>query len=144
DVLAEMEFNGVKVDPSQLQGLSDLFAVRLKEIETEAHRLAGHPFNLDSPKQLQVVLFDELKLPIVKRTKTGPSTDQEVLEELADEHDVCATILEHRRLAKLKGTYLDNLGSLINPNTGRIHASFNQTAAATGRLSSSDPNLQTL
>ena len=144
DVLAEMEFNGVKVEPARLQGLSEQFAVRLKEIEEQAYRLAGHPFNLDSPKQLQVVLFEELKLPIVKRTKTGPSTDQEVLEELADEHDVCATILEHRRLAKLKGTYLDNLGSLINPNTGRIHASFNQTVAATGRLSSSDPNLQNI
>jgi DNA polymerase-1 len=144
DVLAEMEYNGVKVDPSRLQGLSDQFALRLKEIETEAHRLAGRSFNLDSPKQLQAVLFDELKLPVVKRTKTGPSTDQEVLEELADEHEVCAAIIEHRKLAKLKGTYLDNLGTLINPNTGRIHASFNQTVAATGRLSSSDPNLQNI
>jgi DNA polymerase I len=144
EVLAEMEYNGVKVEPTRLQGLSEQFAVRLKEIETEAHRLAGHPFNLDSPTQLRVVLFEELKLPIIKRTKTGPSTDQEVLEELADESDVCAAIIEHRKLSKLKNTYLDNLATLINPNTGRIHASFNQTVAATGRLSSSDPNLQNI
>lgn len=144
EVLAEMEYNGVTVEPKLLQGMSAQFAVRLKEIEAEAHRLGGRPFNLDSPTQLRVVLFDELKLPVVKRTKTGPSTDQEVLEELAEEHEVCAAIIEHRKLAKLKSTYLDNLAQLINPNTGRIHASFNQTVAATGRLSSSDPNLQNI
>jgi DNA polymerase-1 len=143
-VLAEMEYNGVRVDPQRLAGMSGQFAKRLDEIAAEAFRVAGKPFNLDSPAQLRVILFDELKLPIVKRTKTGPSTDQEVLEELAEEHEICALIIEHRKLAKLKGTYLDNLPALINPDTGRIHASFNQTVAATGRLSSSDPNLQNI
>ncbi|HVJ82552.1 MAG TPA: DNA polymerase I, partial [Planctomycetia bacterium] len=144
DVLADMEWDGVKVDPARLSGLGVDFQKRLDELQTDAHRLAGKPFNLDSPVQLRTILFEELKLPVVKRTKSGPSTDQEVLEELAEEHDICAVIIEHRKLAKLKGTYLDNLPALISPKTGRIHASFNQTVAATGRLSSSDPNLQNI
>jgi DNA polymerase-1 len=144
DVLADMEWDGVKVDPARLSGLGADFQKRLDELQAAAHGLAGKPFNLDSPVQLRTILFDELKLPVIKRTKSGPSTDQEVLEELAEEHDICAVIIEHRKLAKLKGTYLDNLPALIHPQTGRIHASFNQTVAATGRLSSSDPNLQNI
>lgn len=143
-VLADMEYHGISVDRERLRTLSDEFAGRLAYIREQAFEAAGREFNLDSPVELRVLLFEELKLPVIKRTKTGPSTDQEVLEELAGRHPVCDLILEHRKLAKLKGTYLDSLGDLINPYTGRIHASFNQTVAATGRLSSSDPNLQNI
>lgn len=144
EVLAHMEYHGIRVDQERLKVISSEFAVRLDEIRTQAYRAGGREFNLDSPVELRKLLFEELNLPVVKRTKTGPSTDQEVLEELADRHEVCELILEHRKLAKLKGTYLDSLGDLINSETGRIHASFNQTVAATGRLSSSDPNLQNI
>src|SRR5262249_53947322 len=105
---------------------------------------AGREFNIDSPLQLRKVLFEELKLPVKKKTKTGPSTDQDVLEELALLHPLPAKIIDHRQFSKLKGTYLDALPELINPETGRIHCSFNQVVAATGRLSSSDPNLQNI
>lgn len=144
EVLAEMEANGIKIDVKRLKELSYEFADRIADLEESAHRAAGKEFNLDSPTQLRKILFDELKLPIVKRTKTGASTDQEVLEELADHHEICRLIIEYRQLAKLKGTYLDALPTMINPKTRRIHASFNQTVAATGRLSSSDPNLQNI
>lgn len=144
EVLAAMEYHGIRVDRDRLRTLSEEFAQRLAEIRELAFAAGGRAFNLDSPTELRVLLFEELKLPILKRTKTGPSTDQEVLEELAARHPVCDLILEHRKLAKLKGTYLDSLGDLINSETGRIHASFNQTVAATGRLSSSDPNLQNI
>jgi DNA polymerase-1 len=110
----------------------------------EIHHLAGHEFNIGSPKQLAEVLFNELKLPVLKRTKTGPSTDEEVLTELARKHELPAKIIEHRMLSKLKGTYLDALPSMVYPTTGRIHTSFSQVTAATGRLSSSDPNLQNI
>jgi DNA polymerase-1 len=144
EVLAQMESVGIRVDVKRLKELSYEFADRIADIEEQAHRTAGKQFNLDSPTQLRKILFDELKLPIVKRTKTGASTDQEVLEELADQHEICRQIIEYRQLAKLKGTYLDALPTMINPATGRVHASFNQTVAATGRLSSSDPNLQNI
>ncbi|MGL5093938.1 MAG: DNA polymerase, partial [Planctomycetia bacterium] len=144
EVLADMEFRGVRVAPERLLGMSGEFAVRLEALTQEAHALAGREFNVDSPTQLRDVLFDELKLPILKRTKTGASTDVEVLEELAEQHELPAVVIEYRKLSKLKSTYLDELPQRIHPNTGRVHASFNQTVAATGRLSSSEPNLQNI
>ena len=117
---------------------------RLKDLEGEIHSLAGEAFNINSPKQLAVVLFEKLGLPVIKKTKTGPSTDASVLEELSEQHEIVAKILEFRQLTKLKGTYVDALPSLINPRDGLIHTSYNQTVAATGRLSSTDPNLQNI
>ena len=143
-VLAELEFNGVRVDREELARQSADVSGRLEGLMAEIHDLAGREFNIGSPKQLAEVLFEELKLRPVKRTKTGPSTDQDVLEILAGEHPLPAKIIEHRQLAKLKGTYLDALPQMINPETGKIHCSFNQVVAATGRLSSSDPNLQNI
>jgi len=144
-VLAEMEFVGVKVDVARLAELDQRYTERMAALEEEIYRLAGRRLNISSPKQLQELLFDELKLPVVKRTaKTGPSTDAEVLEELAASHPLPAKILEYRQFAKLKGTYIDALPAMICPETGRIHASFHQTVTATGRLSSSEPNLQNI
>ena len=143
-VLAEMEYRGMRIDTKALANLSVDYAARLASLEAEIHRLAGHPFAIASPLQVRTVLFDELGLPVVKRTKTGPSTDAEVLEELAPLHPLPALLLEHRKYAKLKSTYVDSLPALVEPTTGRIHTSFNQTVAATGRLSSSDPNLQNI
>ena len=144
EVLVELESNGVKVDRERLGELSDQFGKRMAALETEIFRLADREFNIASPKQLQEVLFVEQKLPVLKKTKTGPSTDAEVLEELARLHPLPAKIIEYRQYAKLKGTYVDALPSMIHPQTGRVHASFNQVVAATGRLSSSDPNLQNI
>ena len=144
EVLADMEFEGVRVDPARLAELSARYAERIKALEIEIEELAGHPLNIASPKQLAQVLFQELKLPVIKKTKTGPSTDADVLEELADQHPLPAKIIEHRQFAKLKNTYVDALPAMILPKTGRVHASFNQVVAATGRLSSSDPNLQNI
>ena len=143
-LLAEMEQTGIRVDADELRRQSVDLTQRLDQLMGEIHGLAGREFNIDSPKQLQVVLFDELKLPIKRKTKTGASTDQEVLEELASLHPLPAKIIEHRHLTKLKGTYLDALPQLVHATTGRIHTSFNQVVAATGRLSSSDPNLQNI
>jgi DNA polymerase-1 len=143
-VLAGMEFDGIRVDPDELKRQSEELSQRLEILVEEIYEIAGHEFNIDSPKQLRVVLFEELNLPVQKRTKTGPSTDQEVLQTLAAMHELPEKIIEHRQLSKLKGTYLDALPGLINKETGRIHASFNQVVAATGRLSSSDPNLQNI
>jgi len=143
-VLTDMEFDGIRVDPAVLKVQSAELSQRLEVLIAEIYDIAGHEFNIDSPKQLRVVLFEELNLPIQKRTKTGPSTDQEVLQTLAAMHELPEKIIEHRQLSKLKGTYLDALPGLINKETGRIHASFNQVVAATGRLSSSDPNLQNI
>lgn len=144
DVLIEMETNGVAVDPAILKEQSDVLAGRIEQLYKKIHAEAGCEFNPDSPKQLADVLFNRLKLKVVKRTKTGPSTDIEVLEKLAAEHAVPNLILEYRSLVKLKNTYLDNLTQYVNPQTGRIHGSFNQTGAATGRLSMSDPSLQNI
>jgi DNA polymerase-1 len=147
DVLAELEFNGVRLDIPLLKRLGEEMARQLAGIERAIHDLAGHPFNIASPRQLRQVLFDELKLPTQRRTGiTGEaSTNQETLERLAAlGHPLPKKILEHRHIAKLKGTYVDALPDLVNPATGRVHASFNQTVAATGRLSSSDPNLQNI
>jgi DNA polymerase-1 len=145
DVLVEMEFNGIKVDVARLRELSRRYGERMDALEQEIYTLAGHSFNIASPKQLQEVLFVEQKLRARKKTaKTGPSTDAEVLEELARGHPLPAKILEYRQYAKLKGTYVDALPQMIHPTTGRVHASFNQGVTATGRLSSSDPNLQNI
>jgi DNA polymerase-1 len=143
-LLAEMECRGVRIDERVLAALSSDYAARLAALEEEIQALAGHPFLLASPVQVRAVLFDELGLPVVKRTKTGPSTDAEVLEELAPLHPLPAKLLEHRKYAKLKSTYVDALPALVDPGTSRIHTTFNQTVAATGRLSSSDPNLQNI
>lgn len=144
DVLVELEYNGIRVDVGRLAELSQRYGERMQVIEAEIYALAGRPFNLASPKQLQEVLFDELHLPVVKRTKTGPSTDAEVLEQLAELHALPAKIIEYRQYAKLKSTYVDALPEMVLAETGRVHASFNQVVAATGRLSSSDPNLQNI
>ncbi len=145
DVLVEMEYHGIKVDVARLGELSRRFGARMETLEAEIHQLAGRRFNIGSPKQLQELLFRELKLPVMKQTaKTGPSTDAEVLEQLAPLHPLPAKILQYRQYAKLKSTYVDALPEMICPETGRVHASFNQVVAATGRLSSSDPNLQNI
>ena len=147
EVLAELEYNGIRIDASLLRRLSQDMAAQLAGIEQDIHDLAGRAFNIASPKQLRQVLFDEQRLPHQRRTGiTGEaSTGQESLERLAIlGHPLPKKIIEHRQIAKLKGTYVDALPDLINPQTGRIHASFNQTVAATGRLSSSDPNLQNI
>ena len=143
-VLAEMEYAGVRVDTDELGRQSAELSLRLGGLEQEIYKLAGREFNIGSPKQLAEILFTELNLPVVKRTKTGPSTNSDVLEQLAIVHELPAKIIEHRQLAKLKGTYLDALPAMVNRNTGNIHCSFNQVVAATGRLSSSDPNLQNI
>ena len=143
-VLADMEHRGVRIDTAALAALSADYADRLATLESEIHRLAGHPFAILSPIQLRSVLFDELGLPVVRRTKTGPSTDAEVLEELAPLHPLPKLLLEHRKFSKLRSTYVDALPALVEPSTGRIHTTFNQTVTATGRLSSSDPNLQNI
>ena len=144
EVLAHMENTGVKVDRKILADLSRDFDKRLTAIMKEIYNLAGEPFNINSPQQLSRILFLKLQLPPVKKTKTGYSTDVEVLEKLSLSHPLPREILEYRTLSKLKGTYIDVLPTLINPRTGRIHASFNQMVVATGRLSSSDPNLQNI
>ncbi len=150
EVLAEMEFNGIRLDVPRLKHLGEDMAVQLATIEKEIYALAGHEFNIGSLPQLRKILFDELSLPVQGRTGiTGePSTDQESLEKLAAlDHPnakMPRKILEHRQIAKLKSTYVDALPTLVNPRTGRVHTSFNQTVAATGRLSSADPNLQNI
>ncbi len=144
DVLVEMETNGIAIDPKILKEQSDAMAEKIEELRRQVFQAAGVEFNPDSPKQLAEVMFIKLGLKVVKRTKTGPSTDIEVLDKLADDHAVPKLILEYRSLVKLKNTYLDNLTEYVNPRTGRIHASFNQIGAATGRLSCSDPNLQNI
>ena len=144
-VVAAMEAAGIRVDRAELERLSRDFALRIGELEREIHKLAGHPFNIGSPKQLGEVLFDELKLPGGKKMKTGAyGTDAGILEELALTHDLPARVLDWRQFAKLKSTYTDALIEEISPRTGRVHTSFSLTGAATGRLSSNDPNLQNI
>ncbi len=144
DVLAEMEFNGVAIDPAMLREQSCVLAERAEKLRGQIMEAAGCEFNPDSPKQLADVLFTKLGLRSLRENKTGPSTDAEVLEKLSLEHKVPRLILEYRGLVKLINTYLDKLAGDINARTGRIHGSFNQTGAATGRLSMSDPNLQNI
>ena len=145
-VLAEMEMNGVCLDTQSLAETSKLFTNRMNEIEQRIYELAGQQFNIASPKQVGEILFDKLKIiDKAKKTKTGQYvTSEEVLQQLKNKHEIVADILEHRGLKKLIGTYIDALPKLINPRTGHIHTSFNQTITATGRLSSSDPNLQNI
>jgi DNA polymerase-1 len=141
--LAEMEANGILVSPKKLEEISSDLEATLARLTEEIYAEAGEEFNINSPKQLGVILFDKLGLPVLKRTKTGPSTSADVLEELS-EHKIVASVLEYRQVAKLKSTYTDSLADLISPETGRIHTTFNQTVTATGRLSSTHPNLQNI
>ncbi|MCH8932687.1 MAG: DNA polymerase I [Nitrospinae bacterium] len=144
EVLADMEMTGVRVDREHLAKLSRQLDKDLKKLENEIYALAGEPFNINSPKQLGVILFEKLELRVIKKTKTGPSTDMSVMEELAGEHELPDRIVNYRQLSKLKSTYIDALPLEIYEKTGRVHTSYNQTVAATGRLSSSDPNLQNI
>ncbi len=144
-VLQTIERNGVLIDESMLEKQSDQFAITLKELESKAHSLAGAEFNLSSPKQLQEILYDKLSLPILKKTPKGqPSTAESVLQRLAGDFPIVQTILKYRTTAKLKTTYTDKLPLMVNQNTGRVHTSYHQAVTATGRLSSSDPNLQNI
>ena len=144
-VLQTIERNGVLIDESMLQKQSDQFAITLKELESKAFSLAGAEFNLNSPKQLQEILYDKLSLPILKKTPKGqPSTAESVLQRLAEDFPIVQTILNYRTTAKLKTTYTDKLPLMVNQDTGRVHTSYHQAVTATGRLSSSDPNLQNI
>ncbi|BBU02813.1 MULTISPECIES: DNA polymerase I [Aeromonas] len=144
-VLARMELLGTTIDPKLLHQQSQEIELRLAELEKQAHELAGQEFNLSSPKQLGEILFTKLGLPIIKKTPKGaPSTAEEVLAELAETYELPRLLMEHRGLAKLKSTYTDKLPLMIKPRTGRVHTSYHQAVAATGRLSSSDPNLQNI
>ncbi len=145
-VLAKIEMNGIKIDRQKLEKLSEIFGEELAELEKEIFAMAGEEFNINSPKQLGEILFEKLKLPVQKKTrkKTGYSTDIDVLTKLAENHELPQKILRFRSIGKLKSTYSDSLQELIHPETGRIHTSFNQTITVTGRLSSSDPNLQNI
>ena len=143
-VLARMEMAGVRVDRDILGALSVAFSKDIATLEGKIIDQAGEPFNVNSTKQLATILFEKMGITPVKKTKTGYSTDNDVLTVLSAQHPIAEDILQYRSLAKLKSTYVDALAELINPDTGRIHTSYNQTVAATGRLSSSDPNLQNL
>ncbi|WP_459041651.1 DNA polymerase I [Stenotrophomonas sp. PSU-St19] len=144
-VLTTIEANGVRVDTDELRRQSQDLSSRMLAAQQKATELAGRSFNLDSPKQLQAVLFEELKLPAVVKTPKGqPSTNEEALEAIADQHELPRVILDYRGLAKLRSTYTDKLPEMVNPDTGRVHTSYHQSGAATGRLSSSDPNLQNI
>jgi DNA polymerase I len=144
DVLARMETAGVAIDVDALRNLSATIRARLEALTEDIYRLAGTEFNIGSPKQLAFVLFEKLQLPSLKRTKTGLSTDAEVLEQLAPQHEVVARIVEHRELSKLLSTYVDVLPNLVDPESRRLHTTFNQTVASTGRLVTTDPNLQNI
>ena len=144
-VLARMEANGVLIDVAELRRQSADLSQRMLAAQQRAIEIAGRTFNLDSPKQLGALLFDELKLPALVKTPTGqPSTNEEALEAIADQHELPRLILDYRRLAKLRSTYTDTLPEMVNPGTGRVHTSYHQAGAATGRLSSTDPNLQNI
>jgi DNA polymerase-1 len=144
-VLFAMERAGVLIDPAQLAAQSRELGQRIAALEEEAHRLAGQPFNLGSPKQIGEILFGKLGLPVQKKTATGAaSTDEDVLEKLAEDYPLPKTLLEHRALSKLKSTYSDKLPSMVRPETGRVHTTYGQTTAITGRLASTDPNLQNI
>lgn len=143
-ILADLERAGVLVDVTRLGTLGGAAERELARLETEAHQAAGKSFNVSSPRQLETILFDELGLRVKKRTKTSRSTDAETLEALEDEHPLPGIILEHRKIAKLKGTYMDALPALVNASTGRVHSAWEQAVAATGRISSTDPNLQNI
>jgi DNA polymerase I len=143
-VLAKMEMNGVKIDVDLLNDFSKEIENQLQQKMERIHALAGEEFNINSSKQLGKILFEKLELPVIKKTKTGYSTDEDVLTKLSRQHDLPLEVLSYRNLSKLKSTYIDALPRLVHPETGRIHTSYNQTVTATGRLSSSDPNLQNI
>lgn len=142
--LAGMELNGIKLDLAKLKKLSSELEKRLIKLIEDIYEISGAQFNINSPKQLRQILFEKLKLPVVKKTKTGPSTDEEVLNKLASQHKLPAKLLEYRQLMKLKNTYIDALPELADKDTRKVHTSFNQTGTETGRLSSSNPNLQNI
>jgi DNA polymerase-1 len=145
EVLFRMERNGVLVDAARLEAQSRELGQKMLELEERAHREAGQPFNLNSPKQIGEIFFDRLKLPVVKKTPSGaPSTDEDVLERLALDYPLPKTLLEYRALSKLKSTYTDKLPRMVDPKTGRVHTNYGQTTAVTGRLASNDPNLQNI
>ncbi|HZJ82833.1 MAG TPA: DNA polymerase I [Clostridia bacterium] len=143
-VLAHMEIIGFNVDRDILKDLDVEFTRTLEDLTNRIHEMAGEEFNINSPKQLSIILFEKLDLPVIKKTKTGYSTNIEVLEKLKDKHDIIEEIIEYRQIAKLKSTYIDGLLGVINPEDKRIHSSFNQTITATGRISSTEPNLQNI
>jgi DNA polymerase-1 len=143
-VLAEMESEGVAIDVPYLREMQAELQGQLSALEAEVAELAGYQFNLNAPQQLAKLLFEDLRLPVGKRTKTGYSTDADTLEGLRDKHAVVGLVLEHRQLSKLKSTYVDALPGLVDPATGRVHTSFGQASTATGRLSSSNPNLMNI
>ncbi len=144
-VLGIMESNGIKVDTALLAKQGQTVGKRLLSLETEIHKLAGQPFNIQSPKQIGEILFGQLQLPVIKKTPAGaPSTDEEVLQKLAEDYPLPARILNYRSLAKLMSTYIEKLPRMVNPKTGRVHTNFSQAVAVTGRLASSDPNLQNI
>lgn len=143
-VLATIEFNGFKVDPDEIEKINHQLIQKIEEIETLIYQAAGEPFNINSPKQLGVVLFEKLALPPVKKTKTGFSTSHDVLEKLASKHAIAEQIIEYRSYAKLKSTYVDGLKEVVDAETKRVHTSLNQTVTVTGRLSSTEPNLQNI
>ncbi|MGB9803028.1 DNA polymerase I [Desulfofundulus sp.] len=143
-VLADMEMTGVAVDRQGLENMSRDLTIKINSLAEQIYQLAGEEFNINSTRQLGYILFEKLELPVVKKTKTSYSTDASVLEELAGAHPIVPLVLEYRQLVKLKSTYVDGLAALINPETGRLHTTFHQTVTATGRLSSSDPNLQNI
>jgi DNA polymerase-1 len=144
EVLADMENDGIRLDLDLLKELSVDLEKRLKKLVSSIYKMAETEFNINSPLQLRQVLFEKLKLPVYKKTKTGPSTDEEVLHKLADKHEIVAFLLEYRQLTKLKSTYIDALPQLVDPKTGKVHTSFKQTGTETGRLSSINPNLQNI
>lgn len=143
-VLASMQYYGFKVDRQELDRLDLEFSGEIDDLVFKIHEMAGRPFNVNSPKQLGQVLFEDLGLPVIKKTKTGYSTNAEVLDKLKDQHEIIGLVLRYREIAKLKSTYIDGLLELINKTTGRIHSSFNQTITSTGRISSTEPNLQNI
>src|SRR5712692_3789444 len=143
-VLADMESEGVAIDVPYLKEMQDELGAQLTAIETEVAEVAGQKFNLNAPQQLAKVLFEDLRLPVGRRTKTGYSTDADTLEALREKHPIIGLILEHRQLSKLKSTYVDALPQLVDPLSGRVHTSFGQASTATGRLSSSNPNLMNI
>lgn len=144
EVLADMEYEGIKVDKEKLNELGLQFKETIKKLESEIYEIAGEEFNINSPKQLGVILFEKLGLPVIKKTKTGYSTNAEVLDKLKDQSPIINKITEYRQIVKLNSTYVEGLLSIINPIDGRIHSSFNQTITTTGRISSTEPNLQNI
>ena len=143
-VLADMEVKGVKVDTERLRNMGEELAGRLKEMEQEIYKLAGTEFNINSPKQLGVILFENLNLPVIKKTKTGYSTSADVLDKLMDHHEIIPNILHYRQLGKLNSTYIEGLLKVVHEDSSKIHTRFNQVLTQTGRLSSTDPNLQNI